>query len=334
MSIWSNALNFKKIALTPQDNLPELALVDLDDWGLITLIGDDKKSYLQGQITCDVVSLPTDASTLGAHCDAKGKMRTVFRLFHHHEGYGFLQRKSVMANQLPELKKYAVFSKVDIEESNDVLLGLTGDKAQAVVDQYFAGSGDVRTMTGGTVIKVDDDRWLIVVAAQQAEALTKTLLTSPLTSPAAEAQLSDSTLWDLYDIQHAIPRIEVATELAFIPQAVNLQAVDGISFKKGCYTGQEIVARAKYRGINKRAMYIVSGEAAQCPQAGDALERSVGENWRKGGTLIAGYQYADNQAVALVVLPNDLEPETQFRLAAQPEAVWTKQALPYTLDNE
>ena len=323
MSTWSKALNFKKIPLTEQDTLPELALVDLADWGLITLVGEDKKSYLQGQVTCDVVSLAADQATLGSHCDAKGKMRTVFRLFHHRDGYGFIQRQSVMATQLPELKKYAVFSKVDIEQGSDVLLGLTGSKAQAVIEREWGGEGDVRAINGGTLIRVDAQRWLIAVTAEQAEAIAAQL--------AAEAQLSDSTLWDLYDIRHAIPRVDAATELEFIPQAMNLQALDAICFTKGCYTGQETVARAKYRGINKRAMYIVTGPAAHCPQAGDVLERSVGENWRKGGTVIAGYQFADNQAIALVGLPNDLEEESQFRLAGQ-EALWHKLPLPYSLE--
>jgi len=112
---------------------------------------------------------------------------------------------------------------------------------------------------------------------------------------------------------------------------MNLQAVDAISFKKGCYTGQETVARAKYRGINKRAMYIVSGTAEHCPLAGDALERSVGENWRKGGTIIAAYQFADNKAIALVGLPNDLDEDSQFRLAGQ-DTIWQKLPLPYSLE--
>ncbi|ELR65352.1 Folate-dependent protein for Fe/S cluster synthesis/repair in oxidative stress [Photobacterium marinum] len=324
MSTWSNALNFKKIALNTQDDLPALALVDLADWALVTLVGEDKKSYLHGQVTCDVVSLSTDASTLGSHCDAKGKMRTVFRLFHHNDGYGLLQRQSVMATQLPELKKYAVFSKVDIEQGNDILLGLTGAQANDVINRELGGEGHVRPFDGGTAVKIDEQRWLIAVNPSQAEVLANRL--------AEGAEISDSTLWDLYDIRNAIPRVDAATELEFIPQALNLQAVDGISFTKGCYTGQETVARAKYRGINKRAMYIVSGMATACPQAGDALERSVGENWRKGGTVIAGYQFADGQATALVCLPNDLEDNTQFRLADQ-EALWQKQPLPYSLED-
>ncbi|MCW8330580.1 tRNA-modifying protein YgfZ [Photobacterium sp. SDRW27] len=323
MSTWSNALNFKKIPLTSQDALPELALINLTDWGLATLIGEDKKSFLQGQVTCDVVTLNADQSTLGAHCDAKGKMRTVFRLFHHNEGYGFLQRQSIMATQLPELKKYAVFSKVDIEQSNDVLLGLTGSQATTVIEREFGGEGDVRAITGGTAVKIDEQRWLIAIAADQAETIANKL--------ANEAVLSDSSLWDMYDIQNAIPRVDAETELEFIPQAMNLQAVGAISFKKGCYTGQETVARAKYRGINKRAMYIVTGPAEHCPQAGDALERSVGENWRKGGTIIAAYQFADNQCIALVGLPNDLDEESQFRLTDQ-DAIWQKLPLPYSLE--
>lgn len=325
MSTWSNVLKFNKIALTEQAPLPALALVDLADWGLITLVGDDKKSYLQGQVTCDVASLDPAQSVLGAHCDAKGKMRTVFRLFHHRDGYGLLQRQSVMATQLPELKKYAIFSKVDIEQGEDILLGLTGSKANATIDKLFGGEGEVRAITGGTAVSIDAERWLLAISPDHAEQLAEALT--------ADAVLSDSSLWDLYDIRQALPRVDAATELEFIPQAMNLQALDAISFTKGCYTGQETVARAKYRGINKRAMYIVSGPAEQCPQAGDALERSVGDNWRKGGSIIAGYQFADGQAIALVGLPNDLDADSQFRLAGH-EAIWHKLPLPYTLDED
>ncbi|MDV5171490.1 tRNA-modifying protein YgfZ [Photobacterium rosenbergii] len=324
MSNWSENLNFDRISLSSGDALPSLALVELSNWALVTLIGDDKKSYLHGQVTCDVVGLAADQSTLAGHCDAKGKLRTVFRLFHHNDGYGFLQRRSIMDTQLPELKKYAIFSKVDIDASSDILLGLAGSEADAQIAQLFGGEGDVRAVEGGTAVKIDNQRWLLALTADAASGIAHKL--------AGSAVLSDDTLWDLYDILAAFPRVDAATELEFIPQAMNLQALDGISFTKGCYTGQETVARAKYRGINKRAMYIVSGPADHCPQAGDSLERSVGENWRKGGTIVAGYQFANGQASALVVLPNDLDEGTTFRLA-ETEGVWHQQALPYSLDD-
>ncbi|WP_413517048.1 tRNA-modifying protein YgfZ [Photobacterium phosphoreum] len=326
MNTWSTQHSFTPLALSTTDSLPDLAVVNLSDWGMVTLVGPDSKSYLQGQLTCDVVSLAAGVSTFAGHCDAKGKLRTIMRVFHYQDGYGLVQRQSVMANQLPELKKYAVFSKTEITQSAAVLLGLVGTQTQATIDHHFSGDADVRYNDMATVVKVDNARWLIITSAEHADSMITTL--------APTATLTTTELWNLCDIKAAMPRIDNTTELEFIPQAVNLQAVDGISFKKGCYTGQETVARAKYRGINKRAMYIVTGAATQCPQAGDALERSVGENWRKGGTVICGYQYSDNQAVALVVLPNDLDDDSQFRFAAHPDALWHKLDLPYDLNAE
>ncbi|WP_297479460.1 tRNA-modifying protein YgfZ [uncultured Photobacterium sp.] len=326
MNTWSTQHTFTPFALSTTDSLPDLAMINLSGWGMVTLVGPDSKSYLQGQLTCDVVSLSADKSTFAGHCDAKGKLRTIMRVFHYQNGYGLVQRQSVMATQLPELKKYAVFSKTEITQSSAIILGLTGTQAQTTIDNHFNGDADVRHNDTATAIKVDNARWLIITTAEQADSVITTL--------APTATLTTTDLWNLYDIKAAMPRIDNATELEFIPQAVNLQAVDGISFKKGCYTGQETVARAKYRGINKRAMYIVTGAATLCPQAGDALERSVGENWRKGGTVICGYHYADDQAIALVVLPNDLDDDSQFRFATTPDALWHKLDLPYDLNAE
>ncbi|WP_420745493.1 tRNA-modifying protein YgfZ [Photobacterium damselae] len=319
----STPFNFSSLALSSQDALPSLAVIDLHDWAAVTLVGQDAKPYLQGQVTCDVVSLPEQESTLGAHCDAKGKMRTIFRLFHHQQGYAYIQRQSVMDSQLPELKKYAVFSKVEIKPSNEVILGIAGSDAQAFIDQHFNGTSNVRHHDQGSAIKIDEQRWQLLISSELAEQLIHAL--------PEEATCCDSTLWDLYDIRAALPRIDSAIELEFIPQALNLQAVDGISFKKGCYVGQETVARAKYRGINKRAMFIVTGHADHAPQAGDSIERQVGENWRSGGTVITGYHFSDNHALALVVLPNDLEPETSLRFASDENAHWQLATLPYSL---
>lgn len=326
MNTWSTQHTFTPFALSTTDSLPELAMINLSDWGMVTLVGPDSKSYLQGQLTCNVVSLTADKSTFSGHCDAKGKLRTIMRVFHSQNGYGLVQRQSVMATQLPELKKYAVFSKTEITQTTAVVLGLAGAHAQATIDHHFNGDADVRHNDTTTVVKVDNERWLIITTAEHADTIITTL--------APNAVYATTELWNLYDIKAAMPRIDSITELEFIPQAVNLQAVDGISFKKGCYTGQETVARAKYRGINKRAMYIVAGAATQCPQAGDALERRVGENWRKGGTVICGYHYSNNQAIALVVLPNDLDDDSQFRFADTPEALWHKLDLPYDLNAE
>ena len=96
--------NLSSISLSTQTELPDFAICPLPSWGTITFVGEDKKSYLQGQVTCDVVSLELSESTYGAHCDAKGKMWSIFNMFHHNEGYAMVHRKSALTTELTEIK--------------------------------------------------------------------------------------------------------------------------------------------------------------------------------------------------------------------------------------
>ncbi|MGF1763122.1 tRNA-modifying protein YgfZ [Aliivibrio kagoshimensis] len=324
MSVWTSA--FSSLSLSSQDPLPELSLCHLDSWALISMVGEDKKSYLQGQVTCDVVSLEDSASTLGAHCDAKGKMWSIFRLFNHNQGYALFQRKSAVATELTEIKKYAVFSKVDITISDDYLFGVVGDKAQEFIDNLTTSTDDVRAFEQGTAVKINHQQWLLAINHSSL---------SPFLERLDEALIkSDDKLWDLFDIKAGLPRVDSTLVNEHIPQALNLQAVDGISFTKGCYTGQEMIARAKYRGINKRAMYQLSGPSNHSIASGDAIDRQVGEHWRKAGTVVSSYQYSDEQSIVLAVLPNNLDAETQFSLPEQHDKSWNIRTLPYSLESE
>ncbi|MBF4424080.1 MULTISPECIES: tRNA-modifying protein YgfZ [Vibrio] len=321
---WQNTLT--PLAVTANDSLPPLMLTHLASWGAIIISGNDKKAYLQGQVTCNVVTLEPTQSTLGAHCDAKGKVWSVFRLFHHHDGYAMFQPLSAIEAELRELKKYAIFSKVNISQSQDIALGVMGEQAEQYINTLTADEGEVRLIDGGSAIKISSQRWLLLVSEQTAQQLMTQ----------SEALKVTEETWTRFDIEEAVPVLGQADQNEHIPQAVNLQAFNGISFNKGCYTGQETVARAKYRGINKRAMYILQGNIEQ-PLSNDQpimIERSVGENWRSAGQLMVHYTFADNTAIGLIVLPNNLEPETEFRLASQPNTRWFMQALPYSLTDE
>ncbi|AEH32312.1 tRNA-modifying protein YgfZ [Vibrio anguillarum] len=321
---WQNTST--PLAVTANDSLPPLMLTHLASWGTIIISGNDKKAYLQGQVTCNVVTLEPTQSTLGAHCDAKGKVWSVFRLFHHHDGYAMFQPLSAIEAELRELKKYAIFSKVNISQSQDVALGVMGEQAEQYINTLTADEGEVRLIDGGSAIKISSQRWLLLVSEQTAQQLMTQ----------SEALKVTEETWTRFDIEEAVPVLGQADQNEHIPQAVNLQAFNGISFNKGCYTGQETVARAKYRGINKRAMCILQGNIEQ-PLSNDQpimIERSVGENWRSAGQLMVHYTFADNTAIGLVVLPNNLEPETEFRLASQLNTRWFMQALPYSLTDE
>lgn len=311
------------------NHLP-LTIMLLNDWQLVNVTGPDASKYLQGQLTVDVAALTEHEHTLCGHCDAKGKMWSDLRLFHRAEGFSYLVRRSVAENQITELKKYAVFSKLTISADNDaVILGVAGFKADAALAAYFPQLPDANTPavthedTTLLYLSQPEARYLLITSLSTAEMLTDKLRDS--------AQFNDGQQWIELEIEAGQPVIDVANSGQFIPQATNLHALDGICFKKGCYTGQEMVARAKYRGANKRALYWLQGSASRVPQAGEDLELKLGENWRRTGTVLAAVQLNDGSLNVQVVLNNDLEADSVLRVRDDEGSMLTIQPLPYSL---
>ncbi|KMV69017.1 global regulator [bacteria symbiont BFo1 of Frankliniella occidentalis] len=307
-----------------------LTLISLEEWALVNASGADHVSYLQGQVTLDVAALADNQHRPAAHCDAKGKMWSNLRLFHRGEGMAYIERRSLRDTQLTELKKYAVFAKVTLLPDDEaVLLGVAGFQARAAL----AGVFDALPDAGSPVIQQDDstllwfnlpaERFLLVTTAAKAQELQDKL--------AGEAQLNDSRQWLALDIEAGFPIIDSATSAQLIPQATNLQALDAISFKKGCYTGQEMVARAKFRGANKRALFWLAGKAGVVPAANDALEMQMGENWRRTGTILAACQLDNGEVWVQAVLNNDLEADTVLRVQGDEGGKLKIQPLPYEI---
>ncbi|NDL01045.1 tRNA-modifying protein YgfZ [Photorhabdus bodei] len=309
-----------------------LTLISLDDWGLVAATGPDAEKYLQGQVTADISALATNQHVLSAHCDAKGKMWSNLRLFHRGESLAYIERRSVLENQLTELKKYAVFSKITlVQDENAVLLGVAGKNCREALSSFFPTLPDAdnavvaHETTTLLHFTLPSERFLLVTNTTTAEQLTEKL----------QAQLNNSEQWLALDIEAGFPVIDAANSAQFIPQATNLQALaGGICFKKGCYTGQEMVARAKYRGANKRAMYWLAGNAAKTPMAGDDLEWQLGDKWRRTGTVLAAVKLNDNSVWVQVVMNNDMESHNVFRVRDDEGHSLTIQPLPYSLDEE
>ncbi|HFZ8995544.1 TPA: tRNA-modifying protein YgfZ [Citrobacter freundii] len=307
-----------------------LTLMTLDDWALATINGADSEKYLQGQVTADVNQLTEQQHLLTAHCDAKGKMWSNLRLFRDGDGFAWIERRSLRDTQLTELKKYAVFSKVVIAPDDErVLLGVAGFQARAALANLFSSvpDSDQPVVTDGvsTLLWFEHpaERFLLVTDAATAESLAEKLR--------GEAELNNSQQWLALDIEAGIPVIEAANSGQFIPQATNLQALGGISFKKGCYSGQEMVARAKFRGANKRALWSLAGVASRVPEAGEDLEMQMGENWRRTGTVLAAVKLNDGQVLVQVVMNNDMEAGSVFRVRDDAHTLHIM-PLPYSLE--
>ena len=276
------------------------------------LSGQDRVKYLQGQVTCDVNALQPGQSTLGGHCDPKGKLWSDFRLLCLEESLLLLTTPSVLERQLPELKKFAVFSKVEIAADERHATGLAGKGTDAWIAAQF-GLEQSGLVAGGMAVKIEQDRWLLV-SSEQADAL-----------PAG-----DESLWWGLEIKAGLPHMEAVHQGEFIPQMLNLQALDGICFNKGCYMGQETVARAKYRGANNRALFLLAGRASEPVNAGDTLEIQLGDNWRRSGMVLNAWQH-QGQVWLTAVLPKDTEADARFRLKQEESSQLTLQPLPYEL---
>lgn len=278
--------------------------VALSQYRLIEIVGADAEKYLQGQLTADVTKLGEGDHTLTSHCDPKGKMSALFRLYRQTaEQFFIIIHADLLPEALVQLKKYAVFSKVTFTELDTPLFGVA--------------SGEI-------LAKLHEKSTALILPTAQKRAIVwgETLATN-----------GESCWWDLADIQDGLPILTKANQFELIPQAVNLQAVENaISFTKGCYIGQETVARAKYRGANKRAMFTLVGKsenAITLPEIAGGVEMQLGENWRTTGTILASVIYEKTLWVQ-VVMNNDIEPNTAFRVNGIPLKFCE---LPYALED-
>ncbi len=325
----TNADSLQQFPLDSQ-SLP-LVLISLENWELIHLHGLDAEKYLQGQVTADISTLQ-QAHTLTAHCDPKGKMWSDLRLFHHLDGFSYLVRSSVADAQLAELKKYAVFSKVTFEKKTDLkLLAVAGQGAKEALTSLFNTLPDdenqvvVDDMTTLLHFSLPAERFLLITDEQTAEKVRTSLDATPV---------SDDQ-WLSLDIEAGYAVIDQENSAQHLPQATNLQALpQGISFKKGCYTGQEMVARAKFRGANKRAMYWLKGTGTSLPSAGDGLEWQLGDKWRRTGTVLAAVRLANGEIYVQIIMNNDMEADSVFRVTGDEQSHLTIAPLPYSLEEE
>ena len=235
--------------------------------GVLAVRGADAGKFLQGQLTCNINYLSDSQASLGARCTQKGRMQSSFRILLEGDGVLLAMASELLEPQLADLKKYAVFSKSKLTDESAawVRFGLEhGDAALASLGLELPRETDAVVRNAGLIaIRVSADRAELWTPADQANAIKAKLVAS-----LPEGELNQ---WLLGQIRAGIGQVMPTTRELFIPQMLNLQAVGGVSFKKGCYTGQEIVARMQYLGKLKRRLYRVQLDASELPEPGTPL---------------------------------------------------------------
>lgn len=243
-------------------------LFDLSSQGLIAISGADNQTFLQGQVTNDIKLLAQGAQFNG-YCTPKGRLLALFFSFTIDDVIYLQCPRDLIPDLVKRLRMYVLRSKVLVEDASErlVSLGLASDTLAATIEALPVTPYQQAQTPHGTLIRLADagaqQRALLVVAGEQAQTSWQSL--SATFTPVSTVQ------WEALEIQAGIPQVYAATKEQFVPQMVNLDALNGINFKKGCYTGQEIVARTHYLGKVKRRTLLAQLTGGQVPHAGDVL---------------------------------------------------------------
>ena len=243
---------------TPLTPLPEGA-VRLADWGVIRALGDDAAKFLHGQLTQDVEHIEAGQARLAGFCSAKGRLMASFVIWRAQPGEVLLACSAdLLALVLKRLSMFVLRAKCKLSDASAELplWGLAGDSAVKALGDAAPPSAWGHAVVGtGSVVRLPD-------AVIDGLSVPRLLLAGA--PPPALPALSDEA-WRAYEVHSGVARIVAATAEQFVPQMVNLELVGGVNFQKGCYPGQEIVARSQYRGTLKRRSVVVSSTAPLAP---------------------------------------------------------------------
>ena len=245
-------------------------LADLSHLGVLDFVGEDSEAFLHAQLSCDVRSIAADSCSFGSYCTATGRMFASFLLWRAGGGFRMALSRGIVAQVQKRLRMYVLHSKVNITDASDalVLLGVSGADSPRALLPVFSDIPqqpyDARHFgERGSLMSVPGTRYLIALPTQGARALWTRL--------ASHLRPVGTPCWEWLDIQSGLPLVTARTLEQFVPQMANLELIGGVSFNKGCYPGQEIVARTQFLGKVKRRMFLAHVEAEQLPLPGDEV---------------------------------------------------------------
>ena len=308
-------------------NSPSQGALRLADWGLIRAQGADAASFLQGQLTQDVASLPEDCARLAGFCSAKGRLVASFVVWRADRDTFLLACSAdLLAPTLKRLSMFVLRAKCKLSDvSAEIPLhGLVGADALTALGAGAAGPWAVQSMADGQLVRLSDAEGLprCLLAAPAASALPAAVLALPPLAPAD---------WAWLEVRSGVVRIVAATVEHFVPQMVNFELVGGVNFQKGCYPGQEVVARSQYRGTLKRRVMAFDCAAALAP--GQDVFHSA-DPGQPAGEVALSAQRPGGGGSALVEVKLATLDSGSLHLGAADGPVLVRAALPYAIPTD
>lgn len=317
----------------PTYDTGDCSITALSQYGFIAVTGPDSSKFLQGQTTCDWRKIDIESAAIGSYCNIKGRMVISFVAGMQASDSVLLRlHADTVESGCSTLAKYIVFSKAKIRSATDeyIAVGVIGkDARQRLIDHTgMAPNGKMKQVTDGQtiILQLDDkgERFECWAPEETAVALWKKLSTT--------ATVIDSIQWEAQNIAAGFGEICANTQDTFIPQMLNHQLIGGVSFTKGCYTGQEVVARMQYRGKLKRRLYRAIMNNSTIP-----FDHAPGEDLYSGdepqsiGNLVSAAN-SGNKTEILAVLTEDAVTANRIHFADE-SACLEIVDLPYSLPN-
>jgi folate-binding protein YgfZ len=312
--------------------LSGLVFADLSHLGVIAVYGADAESFLQSQFSNDISQLTETGTQLDAYCTPKGRILGLMRLFRQGETWYLRLPEDTLEAVIQRLRMYVMRADVTLEDVSDNFLRI-GISGEAAVDE-------LQTVMSAVPSEADQLRHSGEI----------TLLRVPGVLPRFEAYISSletaSKLWDslnvrgapvgesawrLLEIRDGLPNIFAATSELFVPQMTNLQLLNGVSFKKGCYPGQEIVARMQYLGTLKRRMYLGHVDTDQQPSPADSLFTAT-DSEQAVGRIVDAQPHPDGGQLVLAVMQIKVAEAGDMHLGSAEGPLMVLEPLPYAFE--
>jgi tRNA-modifying protein YgfZ len=296
----------------------------LSEWGLIRATGPDARNFLHGQLTQDMLHLDQGQARLAGFCSAKGRLLASFVVWLADGDEVLLACSADLLT--PTLKRLSMFvlrakCKLSDASADRALWGAVGASALSLLDPARVQPWQVQVADGRRVIRLPDAlvdgqpvvRCLVEMAPDAA----------PLSGPPLNPEM-----WQALEVRSGVARIVSATSEHFVPQMVNLELVGGVNFQKGCYPGQEVVARSQYRGTLKRRAFALSGAAPML--AGQEIFHQADPEQPAGEVVLAG-QLRAGRHEALAELKLQATASGSLHLGSADGPVLDLVPLPYAL---
>ncbi len=276
-------------------------IVPLPHLALLRASGADAAEFLQGQTSNDIRLVDAENHQLSSYNTPKGRILALFTLFMRDNDYYLQLPQELQEAVQKRLTMFVMRSEVKLESVDTEMasFGLNGLQADEMLSEVLGGCpaepGQSVTIDGVTVLRRPGEQPRFICIAETER------LTTLWQSLAPQAQPSGAAIWDLLEVRAGIPHIVSDTVEAFVAQMVNLQLVNGVNFKKGCYPGQEVVARMQYLGKLKRRMYRAHIDAAALPPAGTELYSPESASGQGAGKVVRSAPSPEGGSELLIV---------------------------------